>query len=65
MYWLKMENDLTDLWNDLVDGLVELEEDFKKSNNKRGLRHLRSVRFTVSEIDNILKELAKKKGMFK
>ena len=58
-----VEDDLNNVWNDLVDGINELESDLK--GNRRGLRHLKSVRITVNEIDVLLRGLAKKKGLFK
>lgn len=59
------ENDpnLENLWFDLIDGINEIREDLK--NNRRGLRHLKSIEITIKQIDLVLRQLAtKKKRLF-
>ena len=60
---MEEEINLDNLWNDLLDNIAEIESDLK--GNRRGLRHLKTLKLTITDVDNLLKNLGKKKGFFK
>ena len=55
-------NQLDELWFELNDNINELADDLK--GNRRGLRHLRTLKETVNNIDAVMKSIPRK-GIFK
>ena len=47
-----------DNWNEMLDILAELEDDLK--GNRRGLRHLKTLKQTINTIGMELKGMAEK-----
>ena len=61
---VETEQDVNELWNELIDIIQELKSDVKDS--RRAKRHLKGLEQTVSEIGIFLNKVAsKKKGIFK
>ena len=54
---------LDDLWYELVDIAKELEDDLK--GNRRGQRHVRSLKETIGRIDTELRNIAQRKKILK
>jgi len=57
------EEDLNELWLDLIDCLSEIKMDAK--DNRRMKRHIRNLEAIVNEVGNTLSKLAGKRGFLR
>jgi hypothetical protein len=59
------DNDGRELWLNIIDSLAEINEDAKRLNDRRLLRHVRAQALLINELGQTLTKMGSKKGFLR